>query len=172
MVSRPDVLRIWARQLEVGDFPPVCAVTGLPADTWRRFRIWKPWSRAAPRADGHLPMTASAAKVIAGLEIAFGFLGPAILLNAASFFIARAYRNDPDLSAIALTFGIIGLLLTAVGLTGLVIRRYFVGPLGDIQEAPPGYSDRVIEIHRVHPAFVAATNQMYAARAAQPSRPS
>lgn len=35
----PDRVQIWSSQLAANDFPPVCAMTGRPAETWRRFRF-------------------------------------------------------------------------------------------------------------------------------------
>ena len=37
--SRPDRVVVWASQLAANDFPPVCAMTGAPAETWRKFRF-------------------------------------------------------------------------------------------------------------------------------------
>ena len=48
MDSRPDRVQIWASQLAANDFPPVCAMTGRPAETWRKFRFATPpdWAYA------------------------------------------------------------------------------------------------------------------------------
>ena len=37
--SRPDRVLVWSSQLAANDFPPVCAMTGAPAETWRKFRF-------------------------------------------------------------------------------------------------------------------------------------
>jgi hypothetical protein len=39
MINRPDRVQVWAGQLAANDFPPVCAMTGQPAETWRKFRF-------------------------------------------------------------------------------------------------------------------------------------
>ena len=48
MINRPDRIQIWASQLAANDFPPVCAMTGRPAETWRKFRFATPpdWAYA------------------------------------------------------------------------------------------------------------------------------
>ena len=94
-----DRVQVWASQLAANDFPPVCAVTGAPVETWRKFRFSTPppW--------------------------AYAFLG-----------------------LIAL------------------------GPLVSIRAKvtmQPGYYDKLVELRNVHPAFVAAVNQMHQARMAQ-----
>src|SRR4029077_19207672 len=38
----PDRVLVWASQLAAGDFPPICAMTGAPAETWRKFRFNTP----------------------------------------------------------------------------------------------------------------------------------
>ncbi|TMC91495.1 MAG: hypothetical protein E6J12_05000, partial [Chloroflexi bacterium] len=81
MNNRADRVQIWASQLAANDFPPVCAMTGRPAETWRKFRFATPpdWAYAllalvvlggigiiayaiviasiSRRASGYLPLT-------------------------------------------------------------------------------------------------------------------
>ena len=48
MVTQPDRVQIWASQLAANDFPPVCAMSGQPAETWRKFKFATPptWAYA------------------------------------------------------------------------------------------------------------------------------
>src|SRR5256885_14051120 len=39
LVNQPDRVLIWSSQLRANDFPPVCALTGAPAETWHKFRF-------------------------------------------------------------------------------------------------------------------------------------
>src|SRR6266550_5336966 len=39
LVNQPDRVLIWSSQLRANDFPPVCAMTGAPAETWHKFRF-------------------------------------------------------------------------------------------------------------------------------------
>lgn|GEM_PF-2904422 len=49
MSAEPSGVAIWASQLAANDFPPVCAMTGRPAETWREFHLGG--------FAGHLPLT-------------------------------------------------------------------------------------------------------------------
>jgi hypothetical protein len=42
-----------------------------------------------------------------------------------------------------------------------------VGPRGKVMEQQPGYYDKLVELRKVHPNFVAAVNQVHQARATQ-----
>src|SRR4051794_32096378 len=81
VIAAPDRVQIWASQLTANDFPPVCAVTGRPAQVWRKFKFQTPpaWAWAllvlvvlgglgivvfaivvyavSEKASGHLPLT-------------------------------------------------------------------------------------------------------------------
>jgi hypothetical protein len=48
LVNRQDRVTVWASQLANGEFPPVCAMTGAPSETWRKFRFSTspPWAFA------------------------------------------------------------------------------------------------------------------------------
>ena len=173
MIAPPPAVRIWASQLDAHDFPPVCAVTGRPAETWHRFVFTTRWTdgngtrRGVRRAAGYLPMKKSASTLIRFLDAAAGLLALSFLLNAGYFIIHRSYSNDPDLSAIGGTLGIIGVATFAIGITALIVRRSSVGPVADVMDSPPGSTDQIVELRHVHPAFVAAVQQQHAARLAQ-----
>jgi hypothetical protein len=49
---------VWSSQLAANDFPPICVMTGAPAETWRKFRF----SRGAT---GHLPLTRASSRKVA-----------------------------------------------------------------------------------------------------------
>ena len=46
MIYPSNRVQIWASQLAANDFPPVCAMTGAPAEAWRKFTFSKtpPWA--------------------------------------------------------------------------------------------------------------------------------
>jgi hypothetical protein len=48
LIAHPDRVQIWASQLGANDFPPVCAMTGRPAELWRKFNFSTPprWAYA------------------------------------------------------------------------------------------------------------------------------
>lgn len=70
------------------------------------------------------------------------------------------------MSAISRTLVVIGLVVLIAFVASEVLRR-FVGPVAKLLEPPTGYYDRLVELRRAHPAFVAAVYQMHQARAAQ-----
>src|SRR5437773_10863820 len=39
LVNQADRVLIWSSQLRANDFPPVCAMTGAPAEAWHKFRF-------------------------------------------------------------------------------------------------------------------------------------
>ena len=168
MINAPDRVTVWASELAAADFPPICVMTGRPAETWHRFRVADGRLRIV---SGHLPMTKSAEQQVVILDLAVGLLALSFILNFASLFMSIAYSSDTDVSAIAQTFRVIGLVTFAIGITGLVIRRTFIGPLAAILDPPPGYVVRLVELRRVHPAFAVATRQRQLARAASPGSP-
>jgi hypothetical protein len=146
-------------------------MTGGPAETWHRFIFTSRWTdgsqRGVRRAAGYLPMKKSASAVIKFLDAATGLLMLSFILNVAYFFIHRSYVNDPDLSAIAGTFGLIGIATFVIGIAALVLRKTSVGPVADVMGSQPGQTDRIVELRHVHPAFAAAVQLQHAARLAQ-----
>jgi hypothetical protein len=195
MVYRRDRVQVWASQLAANDFPPICAMTGRPAETWRRFRFATPptWAYAllllvclggigfiafaivmaaiAQRASGHLPLTHGSRRLV---NLVFwtplALLGLWILLWTAAWITGRA-TSDPTLTTIAWVMFWVGLLALAGGLVGRLIVTALVGPRGKVMEPPPGHIDKLVELRNVHPAFVAAVRQIHATWAAQASRP-
>lgn len=164
-------------------------MTGAPAETWRKFRFSTAptWAYAfllllctgvgllivfvlmyvvSRRASGHLPMTrASNRKVGLATWIPGGLvLGTVPLWIIAA--IVGTSSNDETTGAIAAGLVIVSLLLLLAGMVGLLVIRPLVGPRAKVMEQQPGQYDRLVELRRIHPAFVAAVNQMHQARAA------
>ena len=181
MIQQQSSVQVWRSQLEANDFPPVCAMTGAPAETWRKFRfITAPaWAyaflvllltgiglllifilmRAVSRtATGHLPLTrASSDRLrnanIAGLGIALVWL---VLLVVG--FAAGDNGAGFFLLGILVLFGLV--------IYWLLVRPRF-GPKGTVLPIARGQQQSVVRLERVHPAFVAAVQQHQQARAAQ-----
>jgi hypothetical protein len=161
----------------------VCATTGAPAETWRKFRfVTAPgWAyafllllltgiglllifilmRAVSRtAGGYLPLTRAASNRIRNANLAG--LGLAILwlvLWAVAF-------TQGDNSAAAPLFLLGFLVMFALLVYWLLVRpRFSVG--GKVLGVQPGHMESVVVLERVHPAFVAAVQQHQQARVAQ-----
>lgn len=197
MINQPRTVRIWASQLARSDFPAVCAMTGRPAETWRKFTFRTPpaWAYAllvlvclgvlgvivfaivvtavSLRADGHLPLTRTSRRIAdlatwVPLGLIFGSL--AVMTAVVVAAIASVDAGDPNAGSIG---GLLFLAATFACIFGLV-GRLLVGPLvlprGKVEEMP-GYYERAVELRNVSPAFVAATNEMYAARSAHLAEP-
>ena len=188
MVNRPDRVRIWAAQLAANDFPPICAMTGRPAETWRRFRFATPpaWAYAllvlaclggigiigyaivmaaiAQRASGYLPLTLASRRTV---NLAFwgplALLGLALAMWAAAAIIGLP-TSDPTLNTIGAVLFWIGLLVFVFGLIGRLVITRLVGPRAKVREQLPGQYDRIVELRNLNPAFVAAVNQAHQAR--------
>jgi hypothetical protein len=190
VIIRPDRVQIWASQLAANDFPPICVMTGRPAETWRRFRFATPpaWAYAllvlaclggigiigfaivmaaiAQRASGYLPLTLASRRTVN-----LAFWGPLALLGLAPAMWAAAAiiglpTNDTTLNTIGAVLFLIGSLVFVLGLIGRLVITPLVGPRAKVREQQPGYYDKVVELRNVSPAFVAAVHQAHQARAA------
>lgn len=168
-----DRIRVSPRQFEAGDFPPVCAFTGHPAETtgrvlcvepgdWIVIVIWLAIGIFVPRwkprvAVGRLPFTLQARKAfsLADTAIWTGAL-LTILAEIAGIWVFLSTK-DPDIVAIARTLMVIGVVTAAAFLTGIVLSRAVL-PHGFVLY-PEGSAERVVELRRVHPVFVAAASQ-------------
>ncbi len=189
--SPPDRVQIWAAQLAAKDFPPVCAMTGAPAETWQRFRfVTAPaWAYAflilvctgigllpifilmavvSRRASGHLPLTrASQRRVKRATWVCIDLFVLAVLLWIAAAVIASIWSDNAVASTfvgLAVFVGILSLLAAAIG--WLLVRPMF-GPGGAVRARPAGYQDYPVELRKVHPLFVQAVYAQHAARMAQ-----
>ena len=182
MIAQANRVQIWASQLEANQFPPVCAMTGQPAQTWRKFTFSTPppWVYAllvlvlvgglgillyavvvnlvSQKATGYLPLTFGARN---RLRWYLGIVVALLPLSFVAFFVGLAFASSND-STSDTTGGIlvvVGLILFILFLVGALFRRYF-GPGARVSEPPIGHTDRMVELQRVHPAFVAAVLPM------------
>jgi uncharacterized Tic20 family protein len=189
MVNRPDRVQIWASQLAANDFPPVCAMSGQPAETWRKFKFSTPptWTYAlliliclggigiilyavvvtlvSQKASGYLPLTKAARN---RLNIFIGVVVALLPVSFIMFFVGLAVGSSSDStsSAISVALVIVGVVLFVAFLVGALTRSLF-GPGARVIEPALGQTDRLVELRRVHPAFVSAVQQQHAARMTQ-----
>ncbi|HYL08927.1 MAG TPA: hypothetical protein VEU76_10275 [Candidatus Udaeobacter sp.] len=156
-------------------------MTGEPAETWRKFTFsslrWLPLvllplgvvGHAAiglmeRRASGRLPLTqASKARLrragwqgLVLMLAAFGSFGAIAAIGVAAG--PHAFNGPQSDAAGFLLFG--GLLALIGGTLVLLIARYLVGPRGVVRPKRAGDKELMVEIWNVHPAFVAAFDQM------------
>jgi hypothetical protein len=193
LVNRPDRVQVWASQLAANDFPPVCAMTGRPAETWRRFTFSTPppWAYAllvlvlcgllglilagviitavSIKASGHLPLTRASSRlaglilwVPAGLILGGFGLWTAVVAAA----VANVDAGDPNAGAVGGLLFLFGLLIVLAGLIARLVVLPLTVPRGRVTEPPMPYNDKLVELRNVHPAFVAAVQQVHQARAA------
>ncbi len=184
-------VQVWASQLWANDFPPVCAMTGRSAETWKKFKFATPpdWTYAllilvclgglgfiaftivvavvSQRASGFLPLTRSS-----GRTVTLAFWIPLTLLIAWPVFWALAATlafssNDPTASAIAGVSFWLGVLFLVAGLIGRLVVTPLISPRAKVRELAPGQIDRIVELRNVHPLFVAAVLQRQQASASQ-----
>ncbi len=167
---------VWQSQLAANDFPPVCAMTGAPAETWRKFSFatappWAFWvggllvaALMSRRASGYLPLTRASAQKLRLFRWSFVGLIPLAVV----FWIAGALtssRNDPFWSAIGFLLFMMAAGSVALGVIWIVILRRLFGPTGKVLEPQPGHYESLIELRNVHPKFVIAVQQLQYARA-------
>jgi len=188
--NAPDRVLVWSSQLAANDFPPVCAVTGAPAETWRKFRFQTApgWAYAlllllctgvgllivfiamylvSRRASGHLPLTRTSSRTIGlGTWIPVGLFLLTVLLWIVAGIVGSS-SNDETSSAVAGVLVIASFVVVLAGLVGWLIVKPLIGPRGKVMERQPGAYDNLVEIRNVHPAFVSAVVQVQQARAAQ-----
>lgn len=189
MIAGPDRIQIWASQLAANDFPPVCAMTGRPAEMWRKFTFRTPptWvysllllvfagligiviyavvvNLVSETASGHLPLTRAARTRLLTVMWTIVALLPATFV----LFIAGAALSagtDAGTSAVGTVMILLGVLAFLAFLVGALTRGRW-GPRGKVSSPQPGYLDKVLELSNVHPSFVQAVQQMHAARLAQ-----
>ena len=188
--SRPDRIQIWAGQLTANDFPPICAMTGHPAETWRRFRFATPppWAwvlllasclggigligyaivmaAIAQRASGYLPLTlASRRAVNLAFWVPLALLGLALAMWLAAAIICLP-TNDPTRNTIGRVLFWLGILVFLFGVLGRLLITPRVGPRAKVREQLPGFYDKVVELRNVNPAFVDAVRQAHLDRTA------
>ena len=170
-------------------------MTGEPAETSRRFRFSTPplWALlflflicigigffvslpfaylVGRHASGSLPLTRASKRL---LEIPKWVGAASIAFWALDWILAAiafSLQHDPANP----TAAVAGLFLFYLGLPGLVLGVVLLeiafqlgtlpyGPRAKVRKQEPGQPDRVIELLRVHPAFVAAVLEMQKSRA-------
>jgi hypothetical protein len=190
VVNHPDRVQVWASQLAANDFPPVCAMTGAPAEVWRkfRFRTVPGWAYAflallvtgigllpifiimaivSRRASGHLPLTRASRQRLRLVEWSIFSLLPLMIVLFIGAAIVGSSSNDETGSTITFILIVLALLSFLGFVIGLLVVKPLIGPRGNVMEQRPGYYDKLVELRNVHPAFVAAVNYMHQQRAAQ-----
>ncbi len=185
-------VQVWASQLWANDFPPVCAMTGRPAETWKKFKFATPpdWTYAlliltclgglgfiaftivvaavSERASGFLPLTRSSGRIVTLV-----FWIPLALLIAWPICWGLALITAGDPSASATTGGLfwLGVFFLLAGMIGRLVVTRFVSPRAKVMELAPGHGDRIVELRNVHPLFVAAVLQRQQAQALRYAAP-
>ncbi len=182
-----------ATQFTAGDFPAICAMTGLPAETRRRFRFFRApgWSivfvflicagvgflisgllifLVADKVSGYLPLTwASARRLGLLMRVSVGIVGVALVMLIAAAYLATAGESLTQLASVLLVAA--GLPVFLFGFTGLQVGLQVLkpvyGPTAVVLPLDAAHPGRWIELRNVHPQFVAAVQQQHAARAAQ-----
>jgi hypothetical protein len=184
-------VQVWASQLWANDFPPVCAMTGRPAETWKKFKFATPpdWTYAllvltclgglgfiaftivvaavSERASGFMPLTRSSSRIVT-----LAFWIPLALLIAwpicwvLAFFLPSS-SGDPAVGELVW----LGIFFLLAGMIGRLVVNRFVSPRAKVMELAPGHVDRIVELRNVHPLFVAAVLQRQQAAASQHAYP-
>jgi uncharacterized membrane protein len=185
--GKPDRVLVWARQLERRDLPPICAMSGQPAEVWGRFRfVTAPaWAGAlhmlpliltgvglvlivlitaavSRRAGGWLPLTRSSRRKLRTVFWTFtGLLAGGI---AAAFWGLGAIVLAPDMqgrqAAIGLLLLVVGLIAFIIGALGFAAVRPRIGPQGVVTAQWVRGLGNVVELRDVHPVFVLAVHQL------------
>src|SRR5260370_10822319 len=148
-------------------------MTGATAETWRKFNFSSAPAYAfwfgglivaavmSRRASGYLPLTHACANK---LRLAFWSLLALIPIGAFVAFVGLTVAGASNGEGVGTTIGVMGFVLglaaLLVGLIGLTIVRRALGPTGKIFEPQPGQYQSLIELRNVHPAFVAAVQQL------------
>ena len=191
MITRDDRIQIWGSQLAANDFPPVCAMSGHPAEAWRRFKFATPpqWAYAllvliclggigliayavvisavSQRASGFLPLTRSSRRTVElAIWVPVGLIIAWAALWGVAAVIAFATTDNSLVTLAGICFWI-GLLLMIAGLVGRLVITRLVIPQAKVMEAQPGYFDKLVELRNVHPNFVRALREQQVARLAQ-----
>jgi len=170
-------VQVWQSQLIANDFPPVCAMTGAQAEMWRKFTFTNTPAWAfmfgaigaaafSSRVSGYLPLTRQASKRITRVRWLFAGLIPLAIVFWVAGGIVVPAGDDNTRAAIAGVLFLLGFTAILVGIIGILIGRNYFGPGARIIERR-GQPEPLVELRRVHPAFVAAVQQHQQARAAQ-----
>ena len=114
------------------------------------------------RASGYLPLTNESKLKLRLVTIGFIGLIPAglALLAAAITLIS----SDPAKASSAGPLVVVALVALTVGVLGILYLAPRVGPTAIVMPPPSGYFDNLVELRRVHPAFVFVVMEQQAAR--------
>jgi hypothetical protein len=171
-------VQVWRSQLAANDFPPVCAMTGAPAEMWRKFTFtttpgWAFMFGAigaaafASQATGFLPLTRVSSKRLTTVRLVFlGLIPLSVVFFVAAVIAAPSDPNDQTRSTITGVLVLLGIAALFFALVGVLLARSYFGPTAKITERRE-FAEPLVEIRRVHPAFVSAVRQHQQARAAQ-----
>jgi hypothetical protein len=153
---------VWSSQLAANDFPPVCAMTGQPAETWRKFRFstapaWWPLLLlllctgfgllivfialygVSRRASGHLPLTrASSRRVALAAWLPAGIFGAGVVLVILGFVIFGASSTSTR------------------QVTSALVYTTWVADAGALGGPEPGYKPALSSLTGTHVTQVSA----------------
>ena len=166
-------------------------MSGLPAETWKRFKFVTPpgWAYSlllmvcagglgfiayaiataavAERASGYLPLTRSSSRTV---TLAFWIPTGVLIAWVAAWVLTVVLAwttTDPNVTNVAwISFGL-GFLFLAAGLVGRLLIAPLIRPRGKVMPMTPGQNDRIVELRNVHPNFVRAVNQDQPSRVAR-----
>lgn len=172
----------------------MCALTGRPAETWRKFRFATPpqWAYAllvliclggigliiyavvlstiAQRATGHLPLTRGARRQVdLAIWVPAGLLIAWVVLWIVAVAVGAA-SSDQSGSGLATALFFFGLLLLIGGLVGRLVIMRFLVIQAKVFEPQPGQFDKIVELRNVHPNFVREVQLAQSRRLAQSTR--
>jgi len=191
VIQRSDRVQVWASQLWANDFPPICAMTGRPAETWRKFKFSTPptWAYillfliclgglgliayavtitlVAQRASGYLPLTRTASQTVSLTTwVPGGLLVGTVFL----WFVALVvgiFATGSTASTVIGVLLILSVLTLLGGLVGRLVVKPLVCPRAKVMELAPGQTDRIVELRNVSAPFVDAVRRLQQGRAAQ-----
>ena len=176
MVNNPDRVALWASELKAGAVPPVCVITGQPAEAWFKVRfISTPEGaealvllgllghliRAAVSrsARGVLPTTVATKRRMRNVQL----LGWGALVALIVSPIIAGIASD---QAVGIGFLAGFVIALGLGTWAVVVNLRLRRPRGQVVKVA-GQPDYLVELQRVHPEFVAAVNAMREAHAIQ-----
>ncbi len=168
MGTNDGIVEVTAAALAEKRIPMVCAMTGAPADTWRRFRFatlpLNEWMASGPfsirnerRASGYLPLSRSSdtkLSLTAWVPVGVGVLG--VVASIAAVVLLQSSSSSTAAGGGLLLLA--GLVLLSLGGGSLLVLKPLVGPQGRVKylQGESGQHETIVELSRVHPAFVAA----------------
>jgi hypothetical protein len=191
VIQRSDRVQVWASQLWANDFPPICAMTGRPAETWRKFKFSTPptWAYillfliclgglgliayavtitlVAQRASGYLPLTRTASQTV---SLTTWVPGGLLIATVSLWFVALVvgiFATGSTASTVIGVLLILSVLTLLGGLVGRLVVKPLVCPRAKVMELAPGQTDRIVELRNVSAPFVDAVRRLQQGRAAQ-----